>query len=92
MGFKTLTIERRSSEVCALLGAVKTEFGKFGSVLDSIQKNLNRASTKVDEARKGTRAIQRKLTDVQNPSSSETVALLEGVALGSLRDDEQVLN
>ena len=60
MGFRTLAIERRSSEVWALLGAVKTEFAKFGTVLDGIQKNLHHAATKIDEARKGTRAIQRK--------------------------------
>ncbi len=53
MGFRTLAIERRSSEVWALLGAVKTEFAKFGTVLDGIQKNLHRAATKIDEARKG---------------------------------------
>jgi DNA recombination protein RmuC len=91
MGFKTLAIERRSSEVWALLGAVKTEFGKFGTVLDGIQKNLNRAATKIDEARKGTRAIQRKLTDVQELPQSEAAVLLDGGVLDPLRDDEQVL-
>lgn len=90
MGFKTLAIERRSSEVWALLGAVKTEFGKFGTVLDGIQKNLNRASTKIDEARKGTRAIQRKLTDVQELPQADAAALLDGFVVEPLLEDEQV--
>jgi DNA recombination protein RmuC len=79
MGFRTLAIERRSSEVWALLGAVKTEFAKGATVLDGIQKNLHRAATKIDEARKGTRTIQRKLSDVQELPSIEAIALLEGL-------------
>jgi DNA recombination protein RmuC len=79
MGFRTLAIERRSSEVWALLGAVKTEFGKFGTVLDKIQKNLSHAATKIDEARKNTRAIERKLTAVQELPVAEAGALLEGM-------------
>jgi DNA recombination protein RmuC len=81
MGFRTLAIERRSSEVWALLGAVKTEFAKFAAVLDGIQKNLHRAATKIDEARKGTRTIQRKLSDVQELPSTEAAALLERVVI-----------
>jgi DNA recombination protein RmuC len=77
MGFKTLAIERRSSEVWALLGAVKTEFGKFGTVLDRVQKNLQSATNKIDEARRGTRAIERKLADVQELPAPDAVALLE---------------
>jgi DNA recombination protein RmuC len=81
MGFRTLAIERRSSEVWALLGAVKTEFAKFAAVLDGIQKNLHRAATKIDEARKGTRTIQRKLSDVQELPSTDAAALLERVVI-----------
>ena len=87
MGFRTLAIERRSSEVWALLGAVKTEFGKFGSVLDQIQKNLQSAATKIDTARKGTRAIERKLVEVQELPVAEAAALLESVVVD---DREQV--
>ena len=88
MGFRTLAIERRSTEVWTLLGAVKTEFTKFGTVLDGIQKNLHRAATKIDEARRGTRTIQRKLSDVQELSSTETAALLEGVVINVVDDGE----
>jgi DNA recombination protein RmuC len=91
MGFRTLAIERRSSEVWALLGAVKTEFAKFAAVLDGIQKNLHRAATKIDEARKGTRTIQRKLSDVQELPSPEAAALLEGVVINMV-DDRELLH
>ena len=88
MGFRTLAIERRSTEVWALLGAVKTEFTKFGTVLDGIQKNLHRAATKIDEARRGTRTIQRKLSDVQELPATESAALLEGLVINVVDDGE----
>jgi DNA recombination protein RmuC len=88
MGFRTLAIERRSTEVWALLGAVKTEFTKFGTVLDGIQKNLHRAATKIDEARRGTRTIQRKLSDVQELPAAESSALLEGLVINVVDDGE----
>ena len=81
MGFRTLAIERRSTEVWALLGAVKTEFAKFGTVLDGIQKNLHRAASKIDEARRGTRTIQRKLSDVQELPTADSTALVEGLVI-----------
>ncbi|HEU4690267.1 MAG TPA: DNA recombination protein RmuC [Vicinamibacterales bacterium] len=90
MGFRTLAIERRSSEVWALLGAVKTEFAKFGTVLDGIQKNLHRAASKIDEARKGTRTIQRKLSDVQELPSADATTLLEGLVVSVVDEHEQV--
>jgi DNA recombination protein RmuC len=88
MGFRTLAIERRSSEVWALLAAVKTEFAKFGTVLDGIQTNLDRAASKIDEARKGTRTIERRLSNVEELPSSETAALLEGVVLNVVDEGE----
>ena len=65
MGFKTLAIEKRSSEVWKVLGAVKTEFGKFGDVLEKTQKKLQEASNVVDTATVRTRAIERKLKGVE---------------------------
>ena len=76
MGFRTLAIERRSSEVWTLLGAVKTEFAKFGEALDAVQKKLGEASDKIDAARKGTRKIQRKLQDVQELPAAEAASLV----------------
>jgi DNA recombination protein RmuC len=65
MGFRTLAIEQRSSEVWQLLGAVKTEFGKFGDILDKTQKKLQEASNTIESAAVRSRAIERKLRDVQ---------------------------
>lgn len=76
MGFKTLAIEKRSSEVWTLLGAVKTEFGKFGEVLEKTQKKLQEASNTIDDASKRTRVIERKLKDVQELPGNE-INLLE---------------
>lgn len=65
MGFRTLAIEKRSSEVWQLLGAVKNEFGKFGEVLDKTQKQLDTVSKSIGQAGIRTRAIERKLRDVE---------------------------
>jgi DNA recombination protein RmuC len=76
LGFRTLAIEKRSSEVWTLLGAVKTEFGKFGDVLEKTQKKLQEASNTIDDAGRRTRAIARKLKDVQELPAGEAVHLL----------------
>ena len=76
MGFRTLAIEERSSEVWKLLAAVKTEFEKFGGVLDGVQKKLQEASNKMDEASKKTRTIARKLRDVEQLPAGEASRLL----------------
>jgi DNA recombination protein RmuC len=73
MGFRTLAIEKRSSEVWQLLGVVKTEFGKFGDVLAKTKKKLQEAGHTIDKAEIRTRAIARKLRKVQE------VPLTEGV-------------
>lgn len=65
MGFKTLAIERRSSEVWELLGRVKTEFDKFGSMLDKTKKKLQEAANTIDQAELRTRVIKSKLKKVQ---------------------------
>ncbi|PIS44960.1 MAG: DNA recombination protein RmuC, partial [Ignavibacteria bacterium CG08_land_8_20_14_0_20_37_9] len=63
MGFRSLAIEKRSSDVWNLLGAVKTEFGKFGDILEKTQKKLAEASNTIDDASKRSRAIERRLRD-----------------------------
>lgn len=78
MGFRTLAIEQRSSEVWALLGAIKTEFGNFGAVLAKTQKKLGEASNVISQAETRTRVIQRKLKDVEQLSTPEALRLLEG--------------
>ena len=78
MGFRTLAIEKRSSEVWELLGVVKTEFGKFGDVLAKTKKKLKEASNTIDQAEVRTRAIERKLRDVQQvPQSDGQGGLIE---------------
>lgn len=77
MGFRTLAIEKRSSEVWKVLSAVKTEFGKFNEVLKKAQEKLNRASEDIDNL-VGTRSrqIQNKLKNVTALPSAESLALL----------------
>ena len=65
MGFRTLAIEKRSAEVWTLLGAVRTEFSKFGVVLEKTSKKLQEAGNHIDQAAIRTRAIERRLRDVQ---------------------------
>jgi DNA recombination protein RmuC len=76
MGFRTLAIEKRSSEVWELLGAVKTEFGKFGDVLAKTKKKLQEASNTIDKAEVRTRAIERKLRDVQEIPQGEVAGVI----------------
>lgn len=79
MGFRTLAIERRSSEVWALLGAVKTEFGRFGEILERTQKKLQEAGNALDDASRRSRAIERKLRDVEQIPPRDASALLGGI-------------
>ena len=76
MGFRTLAIAKRSSEVWALLGAVKNEFGKFGVVLEKTRKQLDAARNSIDSAGQRTRAIERKLRGVETLSGDVTQQLL----------------
>lgn len=77
MGFKTLAIEKRSSEVWELLGSVKSEFVKFGLILDKTQKKLQEASNTIENASKKSRTIERKLKKVEEIPSSENNKLFE---------------
>jgi DNA recombination protein RmuC len=77
MGFRTLAIEQRSSEVWQVLGAVKAEFGKFGDVLDGVKKKLEQASNSIDDAGVRSRAIERKLRGVEALPAQPEQGLLE---------------
>lgn len=77
MGFRTLAIEKRSSEVWALLGAVKTEFSKFGDILDKTQKKLKEASNTIEDAARKSRFIERKLKKVEELPAAEAKDLLD---------------
>ncbi len=76
MGFRTLTIQKRSSEVWNLLAAVKTEWTKYGDILDAVQKKIQQASDTIDKAKTRSRAVGRKLKDVQELPVGEAAALL----------------
>ncbi len=77
MGFRTLAVEKRSSEVWQLLGAVKTEFGKFGDVLAKTKEQIDRASTTLGSAAVRTRAIERRLRDVESLPETTSAQMLE---------------
>ncbi|WP_240312727.1 DNA recombination protein RmuC [Flavihumibacter solisilvae] len=79
MGFRTLAIEKRSSEVWDLLGAVKTEFSAFGDILDKTQKKLQEASNVIDKAGIRTRAIEKKLRKVQELPSDESIRMIDEI-------------
>lgn len=79
MGFRTLAIEKRSAEVWNLLGAVRTEFSKFGIILEKTRKKLVEAGNHIDQAATRTRVIERKLRDVQDIPHQGSDALLDDV-------------
>ena len=86
MGFRTLAIQERSSEVWNLLAAVKTEFGKFGGVLDAVKKKLQEASNKIEEVDQRSRVLNKKLRDVEgSPSNPEP--MLPELLLNDIEED-----
>ena len=87
MGFRTLAIQRRSSEVWNLLAAVKTEFGKFGEALSAVKEKIDQASRKIEDVDVRSRAIKRKLRDVEELPSNPQPLLRD---LLSNEDDEDL--
>jgi DNA recombination protein RmuC len=87
MGFRTLALERRSAEVWEVLGAVKTEFAKFGDVLAKTKKKLDEASSTIEQAQTRTRAMARSLRSVEGLSPQRTEELLPG-AEADVAEDE----
>ena len=88
MGFRTLAIQKHSGEVWTILGAVKKEFEKVGGMLEKAQKNLQTASGQIEEVLgTRTRAIQRKLKDVDSLSDREARAMLPDI--GQLTEDDE---
>lgn len=89
IGFRTLAIQKHSGEVWTILGAVKKEFEKMGGMLEKAQKNLQTASGQIDEVLGvRTRAIQRRLKDVDTLSSAEARAIIPEI--GVLENNEEV--
>ncbi len=79
MGFRTLAISKRSSEVWSVLGAIKTEFGKFGDVIAKVKDKLREASNTIDKVDVRTRAITRKLRDVEELPVQDAAPLIAAI-------------
>jgi len=89
MGFRTLALEKRSSEVWQVLGAVKTEFGKFGDVLSATKATLERAAKNIEQAETRTRQMTRKLKSVEALPTEAAQQLLGGESIVDLLDDKE---
>ena len=76
MGFRTVAIEKRSAEVWQKLGAIKTQFGKFGDLLEGVQKKLQESANKIDQAKTSSRQIERQLKDVEELPEPESKKLI----------------
>ena len=76
MGFRTVAIEKRSAEVWALLGGVKTQFGKFGDLLEGVEKKLGESVKKIGEAKNRSRMIEGKLKGVEDLPEAESVKMI----------------
>ena len=76
MGFQTLVVEQRAAEVWRVLGAVKTEFGKFGDVLDKVKRQLNTASRTIEETGQRSRAMEKKLRSAERLPDAEAAIVL----------------
>lgn len=81
MGFRTLAIEQRSSEVWVLLGAVKSEFGKFAGILEKAEKQISTVGRSLGEASRKTRTIERRLRGVESLGGEQTRQLLGDIGL-----------
>src|SRR3954469_9949463 len=86
MGFRTLAIQKSSSEVWSLLAGVKNEFGKFGALLDGVKKKLDQASSQIDDVARKSRTIERRLNQVEELPSNPQPLLPELLPL----DDEEL--
>jgi DNA recombination protein RmuC len=91
MGFRTLAVQRRSSEVWALLGAVKTEFGRFGHVLEGVRCKLEQATETMDKAAQRSRVIERKLRSVEELPAGAEALLTEDAAEEPEEDGAEVM-
>ena len=76
MGFRTVAIEKRSAEVWQILCAVKAQFGKFGDLLDGVQKKLQESANKIESAKTTSRQIERKLKTVEELPEADSVKLI----------------
>lgn len=76
MGFRTVAIEKRSSEVWQVLGAIKTQFNKFGDLLEATKKKLQESANKIDAAATTSRQIERRLKEVESLPTTDSIKLI----------------
>ena len=88
LGFQTLAIEQRAVEVWRVLGAIKTEFGKFGDVLDKVKRHIDLAGQTIEKTGVRSRAIERKLRSVEKLTEPEALEILALPSLGEKDDGE----
>ncbi|MCP5110964.1 MAG: DNA recombination protein RmuC [bacterium] len=88
LGFQTLAIEQRATEVWKVLGAVKTEFAKFGDVLDKVKRQLDTATRTIEQTGARTRAMERRLRSVEQLPDGEASTILELPAGGEAEEAE----
>jgi DNA recombination protein RmuC len=92
MGFRTLALQKRSSEVWGVLASVKAEFGKFGGLLEKAQKNIQTGLGQLDDVvGTRTRAIQRELRDVELLPASETTNILPEILMDTTMDENDTM-
>ena len=91
MGFQTLAIEQRAVEVWRVLGAIKTEFGKFGDVLNKVKRHIDLAGQTIEKTGVRSRAIERKLRSVEKLTEPEALEVLALPSLGEEDDGEDTL-
>lgn len=94
MGFRTLAIQQRSSEVWKVLGSVKTEFGRFGEVLEKVQKKLQSATNEMERAGVRTRAIQKTLREVEEvpPPEARRLLAIDGLTLSDAESGDEAVD
>jgi DNA recombination protein RmuC len=90
MGFRTLAIQKRSSEVWNVLGAVKAEFGKFGDALSKVKKKIDETGNSIDEAVHRSRQIEKKLRKVEALPAAEAAPTLAADELSEVEDEAPV--
>jgi len=88
MGFQTLAVEQRAAEVWRVLGGVKTEFGKFGTWLDKVQRQLQTATKTIEETGTRTRAMERRLRSVEQLGPAETATILKLPGMAEVEDQD----
>jgi len=87
LGFRSLALQKRSSEVWQLLGAIKTEFDRYGNVVSTLSKQLTKASNSVESLGRRTRGMSRKLKDVETSSNEQTADKILGFSADDIVEE-----